>query len=207
VTLAATAFAAPLYAQSAGSWEVGASARTQYHDPQLLVPVALSPTTPLTGLESTRPYAQGLSWRIAGYVDDNLSLEANFAETDQGSIRNGFFALRLVQHTTEKKGFSAHLGGGLLANGYSLAGYFGRPRNTEPTTPFALVPGSSNTDFGLNGIVGLRYRLLGGLALRFDATANFLPFPTARRNKFTTLRRGDINYGVEAGLSYIFGDK
>lgn len=169
----------PVYAQEKGTLELGGFGRYTKYDGSFSI-----------GSKSKNSFGGG--GRIGYFFSPKFSLELdgsfnatdldNFYFTGQESspIRYWPFHLRGLYHAPLGNKWNFLIGGGPVVN------YFGKSSN-------AVVRTVNGTDYGLGGLVGLRYKVNNWLSLRGDGTVDFITSP---RNGNAEVRQG-INPAVE----------
>ncbi|MBM4185749.1 MAG: OmpA family protein [Gemmatimonadetes bacterium] len=170
----------PVYAQEKGTLELGGFGRYTKYDGSFSI-----------GNKSENSFGGG--GRIGYFFSPKFSLEldGSFNATDldnfyfngqeSSPIRYWPFHLRGLYHAPLGNKWNFLIGGGPVVN------YFSKSSN-------AVVKTVNGTDYGLGGLVGLRYKVNSWLSLRGDGTVDFITSP---RNGADEIRAQGINTAVE----------
>ncbi len=128
----------------------------------------------------------GVGGRVGYFINPLISLEADASYTStHGRAASGVgvsyypFHLRALANVPMSDRLGIFLGAGLAIDKYSGVG-------------------SSQSDVGVAGIAGVRVHVMPGLALRFNATADYIVHPPSGVGRFW-------NFGAEGGISVRLG--
>jgi outer membrane protein OmpA-like peptidoglycan-associated protein len=179
-------FGLPAIAQEKGTFEFGGFGRYTKYDGSFAI-----------GSKSENSFGAG--GRIGYFLSPKFSLEVdgsfnatdldNFYFTAQESspIRYWPFHLRGLYHAPLGSKWNLLVGGGPVWNHWG-------------TSSNSIVKTVDGDDFGLGGLIGLRYKVSNWLSLRADGTADFITSP---RNGSDEVRARGINPAVEDPSSNI----
>jgi len=176
----------PALAQEKGTFELGAFARFTSYDNSFDV-------------ARKRQNSYGGGGRIGYFLSPKFSLEldGSFNATDlenyfvgqaSSPIRYWPFHLRGMYHAPLGNKFNFLLGAGPVLNQY------GKSSNTTVKT-------INGTDFGVGGLVGLRYKVNDWLSLRGDGTLDFMPSP--RNAKDEIVNQGLTNTDIPSSNTHV----
>lgn len=183
----------PLHAQEKGTWELGGFGRYTDYDGSFDV-------------ARKRANSYGGGGRIGYFFSPRFSLEADgsFNATDlkdyfvgqlSSPIRYWPFHLRGLYHAPLGSSFNFLIGGGAVVN------HYGKSSNTAVKT-------INGQDFGVGGLVGLRYRVNEWLSLRGDGTLDYMPSPRNGSDEILALGTTNqtdpsknVHIGAQLGLS------
>ena len=184
----------PAMAQEKGTIELGGFGRFTSYDKSFGTPL-------------DKEYDYGAGGRLGYFFSPKFSLEAdgsfNAADLENyfvgqrfGPMRHWPFHLRGIYHASLGNKWNFLLGAGPVLNHYD--------KSRKPTVKTIF-----GNDFGVGGLVGLRFKVNSWLSLRGDGTLDFMPSP---RNGSTEVRAlgvspsvgvptKNVHLAVQAGLS------